>query len=57
MKTIPCPGCGTKIRIVPYGYGEIGVCEECGYLHSASKPIMTNIEIVKSIQELMGLRP
>ena len=33
-KTITCPRCGTKIKVIPYGYGEIGVCEKCGYLHN-----------------------
>ncbi len=57
MKTIPCPKCGTEIAVISYGFGEIGVCQKCGYLHNASKPIITNIEIVKAVQELMGVMP
>jgi len=28
--TEPCQQCGTLVRVIPFGYGFIGVCSGCG---------------------------
>lgn len=33
-KVIKCPKCGAEIKVIPLGYGGVGICAKCGYLHN-----------------------
>jgi len=34
---ILCPKCAAEIKVIPYGFGEIGVCKKCGHLHNKGR--------------------
>jgi hypothetical protein len=33
MSVVTCPYCGREVRLVPYGYGRVGVCC-CGSIYN-----------------------